>query len=198
MSKSIQNIIICGIGGQGVNLISSTIQKILLGEGKFCKGAMYKGGAQKRGTIYATIRIFEDEAQSQLYASQIPYGMLDVLIALETTEALRYAKYFGAETKMIVNDYNFPFYNERYQNTTVKPQSRTMLQKAYPQAYLKNYNNISKDLFQDESMVNVLATIDAIRAGTLNIDMIAFLDAIQQKTKASYEKTNLMMEYADI
>lgn len=192
------NIIISGIGGQGVNTLSSTIQKILLKNGKFCKGAIFKGGAQKRGAVYSTIRIFADQETGEHLSSIIPHGELHGLVALEATESLRYAKYFKSTTNLIVNEFSFDFYNERQKGGAKKVDVKSALSSHFENTYLNDYNKQSKELFGDESMVNVLIGLDAIKYKTLQIDTIDFLDEIQKKLNINYEKMMILMDLCNV
>lgn len=198
MELPIQNILIAGIGGQGVNTLSSVIQKILLTNGKFCKGAIFKGGAQKRGAVYSTIRIFPNEEIGQHMSSIIPHSELHILLALEATESLRYAKYFNPSTTLVVNDFSFDFYNERQPGGAKKVNVKEALTQNFDNTHLQNFSSQSQKLFGDESMVNVLIGLEAIKLKALAIDPIEFLDEFQKKLKINYEKMMVLMDLSDI
>ena len=198
MERSSQNILIAGIGGQGVNSLSSVIQKILLANGTFCKGAIFKGGAQKRGTVYSTIRIFKSEEVGQHMSSTIPTGELHTLLALEATESLRYSSLFSPDTSMLVNNFSFDFYNERQTGGAKKVDVQKALKTNFINSHLIDFSAQSTALFGDDSMINILLGLEAIKHNILPIDPIEFLDEFQQKTKINYEKMMILMDLCDI
>ncbi len=92
------NLIICGVGGQGLVLLTSVIGNACAKRGKKAiTGEMY-GLSQRSGTVYVHMRIGED-ASSPL----IRYGKADVLIALEAMEALRYLEYLKKGGVILMN-----------------------------------------------------------------------------------------------
>ena len=196
--QTINNILIAGIGGQGVNSLSSVIQKILLANGLFCKGAIFKGGAQKRGTVYSTIRIFSDPELGQNMSSIIPNGELQTLLSLEATESLRYAKYYSPSTTLLVNDYSFDFYNERQVGGAKKIDVKDALNSNFENATIQNFSQQSTELFGDDSMINVLIGLEAIQLKLLPIDTYDFLDEFQKKTKINYENMMILMDLCNI
>jgi indolepyruvate ferredoxin oxidoreductase beta subunit len=96
------NIMTCGVGGQGLMLVSNVI-------GQTCAKFNYKirtaethGLAQRSGSIYTHIRISQEE---EIYSPLIPYGEADVLLSLEAIEALRNIEFLKKEGTIILNDY---------------------------------------------------------------------------------------------
>ena len=61
MIKSVVNIIVCGIGGQGILTLSNIIRKMALSNGYKCEGATFKGGAQRMGSIHSELRIITNK-----------------------------------------------------------------------------------------------------------------------------------------
>jgi len=81
------DVLIVGVGGQGIILTSNVLGESCLIEGKPVKGAETHGMAQRGGSVETHIRIGGD------YGPLIPLGGADLLIALELLEALRYRHY---------------------------------------------------------------------------------------------------------
>lgn len=196
MMNKPKNILLAGIGGQGINLITQLLQKQLLEQGTPCKGAIYKGGAQKRGAVYSTIRIFNNNEELNYHSSQIPSGELDLLIGFEANEVLRYAHFYHSDTTFRINEYRFPFYNERYKAHTLQDPI-AQLHKNFKKIKSKNYNILSKSIFHDEKMLNILLTIDILNEKLIDLDTFQFLDTLQKKIQLPYEKSLALLEYAD-
>lgn len=92
------NIFMCGVGGQGLVLMTSVIGNACAKVGKkVVTGEMY-GLAQRSGTVSVHLRIGED-----VYSPLIPYGEADVLIALEAIETLRYVEYLRKNGIVLMN-----------------------------------------------------------------------------------------------
>jgi indolepyruvate ferredoxin oxidoreductase beta subunit len=92
------NIFICGVGGQGLVLLTSVIGDACAKSGKkIITGEMY-GLSQRSGTVSVHLRIGEDA-----FSPLIPYGEADVLVALEAIEALRYVEYLKKGGVILMN-----------------------------------------------------------------------------------------------
>ena len=193
MTKTI-NILITGLGGQGVNALYEVLQKTILRSGMYCKGAIFKGGAQKRGSVYAVIRTSGQEQYAQHYSPMIAKGELDVLIGLEANEAARHYPLFNKKTKVVVNDYQFPFYSERFEGVTPKEDPIVRLKTDFGAQGIIDFNQKSKQTFGHLKMVNILMGLEAINQGFIPIDKMDFLEIFEQKVSIKYEELLLLMK----
>lgn len=92
------NIFMCGVGGQGLVLMTSVIGHACAKNGvKAITGEMY-GLSQRSGTVFVHMRIGEDA-----FSPLIPYGQADIIIALEAIEALRYIEYLKKDGIILMN-----------------------------------------------------------------------------------------------
>jgi indolepyruvate ferredoxin oxidoreductase, beta subunit len=92
------NIFICGVGGQGLVLLTSVIGDACAKKGvKIVTGEMY-GLSQRSGAVSVHLRIGEDA-----FSPLIPYGEADILLALEAIEALRYLEYLKKDGIILMN-----------------------------------------------------------------------------------------------
>jgi len=92
------NIFICGVGGQGLVLLTSVIGAACAKSGKkIITGEMY-GLSQRSGTVSVHLRIGEDA-----FSPLIPYGEADIIIALEAIEALRYIEFLKKDGIILMN-----------------------------------------------------------------------------------------------
>lgn len=82
------NILLVGVGGQGVLLVSSIIADAAIRCGLDVKTNEVHGMAQRGGSVLAQVRFGE-----KVYSPLVWEGTADILIALEESEALRYAHY---------------------------------------------------------------------------------------------------------
>lgn len=102
------DIIISGVGGQGILLLSNVIGQACIEEKIPVKGVEVHGMAQRGGSVEAHIRI------GGIYGPKIPEGKADLLISLEPLEAARYSKYLKKDGIAIVNSFKIPLLGNDY------------------------------------------------------------------------------------
>jgi indolepyruvate ferredoxin oxidoreductase beta subunit len=92
------NLFMCGVGGQGLVLLTSVIGDACARSGlNAVTGEMY-GLSQRSGTVSVHMRIGES-----VFSPLIPYGEADVLMALEAVEAVRYIEYLKENGIVLMN-----------------------------------------------------------------------------------------------
>jgi indolepyruvate ferredoxin oxidoreductase beta subunit len=96
----VTNVLIAGVGGQGVILSSEILALAALADGRDVKQGEFHGVAQRGGAVFSHVR-FGDRVHSPL----TPRGQVDYLLALEKLEALRYAHFVKPGGKVIMNDH---------------------------------------------------------------------------------------------
>ncbi|MFA6767038.1 MAG: indolepyruvate oxidoreductase subunit beta [Parabacteroides sp.] len=99
------DIILCGVGGQGILSIAAVIGEAALKEGLFMKQAEVHGMSQRGGDVQSNLRLSDSPIASDL----IPKGHADLIISLEPMEALRYLPYLNKEGWVVTN--SEPFIN---------------------------------------------------------------------------------------
>ena len=105
-----KDIILSGVGGQGILSIATVIGRAALSEGLQLKQAEVHGMSQRGGDVQSHLRIFSSEIRSDL----IPRGGADLIVSLEPMESLRYLEWLSADgwvvtnTVPVVNIPNYP------------------------------------------------------------------------------------------
>ena len=84
-----KDIILAGVGGQGILSIATVIGEAALQEGLYLKQAEVHGMSQRGGDVQSNLRLSSESIMSDL----IPKGGADLIISLEPMEALRYVEY---------------------------------------------------------------------------------------------------------
>ncbi len=93
------NIFLCGVGGQGLVLLTNVIGSACAKSGlKAVTGEMY-GLSQRSGSVFVHMRIGED-----VYSPLIPYGSADILLSLEAIEGLRYVEFLKKNGVILLNN----------------------------------------------------------------------------------------------
>ena len=100
-----QDIILAGVGGQGILSIATVIGSAALEQGLHLKQAEVHGMSQRGGDVQSNLRLSSEPIHSDL----IPRGMADLIVSLEPMEALRYVPYLAPEGWIITN--TVPFVN---------------------------------------------------------------------------------------
>lgn len=94
-----KDIILSGVGGQGILSIATVIGRAALTEGLRIKQAEVHGMSQRGGDVQSNLRISSQEIHSDL----IPRGAADIIISLEPMEALRYLPWLAPDGWVITN-----------------------------------------------------------------------------------------------
>ena len=100
-----KDIILAGVGGQGILSIAAIIGEAALKEGLYIKQAEVHGMSQRGGDVQSNLRISSNPIASDL----IPKGSADLIISLEPMEALRYLPYLSKDGWIVTN--TNPFIN---------------------------------------------------------------------------------------
>jgi indolepyruvate ferredoxin oxidoreductase, beta subunit len=106
-----KDIILAGVGGQGIISIASIIGYAALEQGMFLKQSEVHGMSQRGGDVMSNLRISHQEIASDL----IPFGQADMIISIEPLESLRYLPYLSKDGWVITNTRpfnNIPNYPE--------------------------------------------------------------------------------------
>ncbi len=99
------NIILSGVGGQGILSIAAVIGQAVLKEGLFVKQAEVHGMSQRGGDVQSNLRI----SSEPIFSDLISKGDADIIISLEPMEALRYKHYLKPSGFLVTN--TIPFIN---------------------------------------------------------------------------------------
>lgn len=92
------NILITGVGGQGVILVSELLGKAAVSDGLRVRGSEVLGMAVRGGSVISIIRI-----GSEVHGPLIPAGKADLVIGLEPAETLRNITYMSKSSLIILN-----------------------------------------------------------------------------------------------
>ncbi|MDO4702756.1 indolepyruvate oxidoreductase subunit beta [Tannerella sp.] len=105
------DIILSGVGGQGILSIAAIIGEAALKEGLYMKQSEVHGMSQRGGDVQSNLRLSDKPIASDL----IPIGQANLIISLEPMEALRYLPYLNKDGWLVTNTKpytNIPNYPE--------------------------------------------------------------------------------------
>lgn len=163
-----KDIILAGVGGQGIISIASIIGYAALEQGMYLKQSEVHGMSQRGGDVMSNLRISDNDIASDL----IPYGQADMIISIEPMEALRYLPYLSKEGWVITN--TKPFNN------------------------IPNYPNIEQVMTEVEKVAHHIAIdaeTMAKEAGSLKAANIVMLGAASPFLGMAYEKIEAAIQF---
>ena len=99
------DIVLAGVGGQGILSIATILGAAALKENLYLKQAEVHGMSQRGGDVQSNLRLSSSPIASDL----IPYGGADLIVSLEPMEALRYLPYLAPTGWIVTN--SAPFVN---------------------------------------------------------------------------------------
>lgn len=102
MTKN-KDILLCGVGGQGIILASKILAIGLIKAGYDVKMSEVHGMAQRGGSVTTQVRFGE-----KVYSPIIGKGQADILVSFETMETSRWIDFVKPEGKVVINDYHIP------------------------------------------------------------------------------------------
>lgn len=190
------NLIICGVGGQGVNLLSECIQKTALAEGKNCAGATFKGGAQRMGSIYSFVRIYPKDRP--VLPPAFGKGQADMVIALETWEAVRFHAYCHHNTRFVIHTYHQPFYADRLTGHPDHSHTLEKFMQHFQQIDLQDFGQKAKDICGSDRMMNILMGAQAIAGGMMPISLSQFLNQYELRNTNTTSTNNISQHYESL
>jgi indolepyruvate ferredoxin oxidoreductase beta subunit len=94
------NIVLAGVGGQGILLAAEILGTAAVNEGLNAQVSEIHGMAQRFGTVVSTVRIGE-----KVLAATVLEGQADVLLGFEPLETVRNLRFASERTLVIMGDY---------------------------------------------------------------------------------------------
>lgn len=131
------NIIIAGVGGQGILTIATVLDTAALESNLNIKQSEVHGMSQRGGAVQSHVRI----SDKKIFSDLIPKGKADIIISVEPMELLRYLPYLKkkgflvTDSNPFVNINNYPDLDALY--TEIK---------SHPNRILIDAKKIAKDL----------------------------------------------------
>lgn len=99
MNKSVQSVLMVGVGGQGIIRASDILSAVMMRAGFDVKKSEVHGMAQRGGCVSSHVRF-----GSKVYSPLAKKGDVDILVSFEKLETLRYLDYLKVDGKVIIND----------------------------------------------------------------------------------------------
>ncbi len=98
--NKVSNILLAGVGGQGILLASEVISEVMLLAGLDVKKNEIHGMSQRGGSVVSHVRYGE-----KVYSSIIPEGEVDILFSFELLETCRYLPLLRKNGRVVVSNW---------------------------------------------------------------------------------------------
>ena len=156
-----KDIILCGVGGQGILSIATIIGEAATQAGLNLKQAEVHGMSQRGGDVQSNLRLSTDV----IYSDLIPQGEADVIISMEPMEALRYLPYLSSEGVVVTSSQSFVNIPNYPEASAIDAELAKL-----PKVSKLDIEQIAKDLGSSRSANVVLLGMAAPYIGILSTD----------------------------
>ncbi len=158
MKNGVTNVLLAGVGGQGIILASDIMAEVFLEAGYDVKKSEIHGMAQRGGSVTSHVRFGK-----QVYSPIIKEGDVDILLAFEELEALRWINHVRSDGVIIMNDHK------------INPPVVNLGKMSYPE-------NIDKVIRAHSVRLHVLpGTRLAQKAGNIRAANVVLLGALSEQ-----------------
>ncbi|WZL74524.1 indolepyruvate oxidoreductase subunit beta [Clostridiaceae bacterium 35-E11] len=180
--SDVKNVLLVGVGGQGIILASKILAQGLIRAGYDVKMSEVHGMAQRGGSVTTQVRFGE-----KVYSPIIGKGQADVVVAFEKMEALRWLDHLRVGGKVVVNDYEIPSApilvgSARYPENVIQilnEKANTTIFKAA---------NIAKELGNIKTMNVVM--VGAL-AKAMGLDEVNWEEVVKDSVKEKFVEINI-------
>jgi indolepyruvate ferredoxin oxidoreductase beta subunit len=156
--STVTNILLVGVGGQGILLASEILSEAFMLAGYDVKKSEIHGMSQRGGSVVSHVRF-----GSEVFSPVVPEGEGDILFGFELMETYRYLPLLRPGARVVANDYRIP------------PPSILLGQASYP----KDLPQRIGALFPDFLLVDGQGM--ALRAGDVRAANTVLLGAVSRR-----------------
>ncbi|MBP1767151.1 MAG: indolepyruvate oxidoreductase [Candidatus Aminicenantes bacterium] len=177
-----QDIILAGVGGQGIISIAYVIASAALEEGFDVKQAEVHGMSQRGGAVQSHLRL----SPGRIWSDLIPQGEADLVLSVEPLEALRYLDYLRPDGMVIAS--RAPFINIKNY-----PDLETVLSKIreIPRHLIIDSEKLAKEAGSSRTQNMVLLGAAAGRLMVKEENLIRFIKALFERHGENIVSANL-------
>lgn len=176
------NIIISGVGGQGVITLLSLIDEAAFIEGYDVKSSELHGLSQRGGSVLTHVRFGK-----KVYSPLIQDGRADLIIGLELLEGLRVLNFANKDTAVLVNKYIFPVLGGLPQEEIIKKLNESFIKKMH----IVEASEICREKLQNEVVSTIYLLGYAVSKNLIPIKKESILKAIENIVPEKYRELNI-------
>lgn len=180
------NIIITGVGGQGLITLLKILAQAAFLQGFDVKTSELRGLSQREGSVSSHLRFGQ-----QILSPLIQKGKVDLILALETSEALRISNFANTKTIFVINE-KFISYLE---GPSEKEVSR-LIKRLPGESYLVEASSICKQKFGKEILSGVYLLGYAVERNLIPLKNSNLLKAIEKTVSEHFSLNKTAFEIA--
>lgn len=158
MNSAVTNILLVGVGGQGILLASEVLSEAFMLAGHDVKKSEIHGMSQRGGSVVSHVRFGR-----QVFSPVVPEGEGDILLGFELLESYRYLSLLKPGAAVVANDFRIP------------PPSILLGQATYPMGL----GDAIKERFPDFLLVDGQGL--ALQAGDIRAANTVLLGAVSRR-----------------
>jgi len=182
-SSGITNIVLAGVGGQGIILASTLLSEVALLEGHDVKANEVHGMAQRGGSVICQIRYGE-----KVYSPLVKKGTAHFLMSLEVIESLRYADYLAPEGVAYINAQRIIPATVSSGYAEYPPDPEALIEKTFPQYKVADCLKLALEAGSARCVNIVMA---GWLSGALPFSSETWTSALKGLMKSKYLEMNL-------
>lgn len=185
MNKKIKqfNIVIVGTGGQGLITLLQVLAESAMAEGYDLKTSELHGLSQRGGSVEVHVRF-----GAKIHSPMVPLAEADLILALETQEALRAVKFANARSALLVNKQIIPI---PLQKPLAEDEIAALLKKVSQDVSLVPAFDICKEKLGKSVTSGIYLISLASLQGKLPLRPQSILDAIKKVLPKKYLELNI-------
>ena len=186
------NVILIGVGGQGILTLLEIVGNAALKQGYEVKTAEVHGLSQRFGSIQAHLRFGK-----QIFSPLVMKNDADLIIALEPLEALRALKYASEKTTFLLNKYAIPpsiiyITNERYPTFE---EIENEIKKISEKIYWVEATKKSIEMFGSAISTNIAILAFALKLNLIPISKENVIEAMRERwPDERFDKNKILLE----
>jgi len=184
MSYKTQNILIVGVGGQGVLLASELLSEVAIMSGFDVKKSEVHGMSQRGGVVSSHVRIAE-----KVYSPIIPYGQADIILSFEQAEGLRALDWLSPEGTIIVSSTRLVPPIANFGDVHYPDDPVAEIRKKTKNVIAVDADQIARDLGNIRLVNTILLAVSSPRMG---FGKDVWQEAIKKLVKPKFVDINLM------
>jgi len=175
------NLIINGVGGQGIITLLFLVGQAAINEGYDVRSSELHGLSQRGGSVETHIKFGK-----KVYSPLISNGKADLIISLEILEALRETAKAGKTAKFLINDFISPF-----QGSLSKEEIKKQLGELKNELHMISASDICKEKLQNEVVSTTYLLGYAISKNLIPLKKESVIKAIEEKIPEKYRELNI-------
>lgn len=181
MSNKTFNLILNGVGGQGVVTLLALIDEAAFIEGYDVRSSELHGLSQRGGSVETHIR-FGKKVSSPLILN----GKADLIISLEMLEALRETAKAGKNTKFLINEFSLPF-----EGSLTKEEIKKHFSELKNELHIVPASTICKEKLQNEVVSTIYLLGYAVFKNLIPLKKESVQKAIENTVPEKYKELNI-------